>query len=181
MTNPPVSREYQAVASHWQQIRANALTKTTRHVCRGRCWSTWMATKVFTVKGPITGCRCRHGLERSFHLSDRSAVTAIVTIGVRVGDGIVSQAPVGRTNTVFYPPVVSRVRDHPDVKLQPAIKGRPVAPPVAIDKISGVGYCQPLAANQPLVDFHLALVTTLPGGIEVQPHRPCWWPCSPPR
>ena len=71
-----------------------------------------------------------------------------------------------RLKRAFYPPVIAVVGDELDPEFQARIEARHVASPVAVDKPAPPCHRKSLAAQQPLVELHLALVAVLPIGIE---------------
>lgn len=107
------------------------------------------------------------GSKLNFNLSSLGAVVAVFAVWVWLGELVAHQAVVRVVQGVLDPRVVARVREHGDIKFQFAIKGFTVGAAVGVDKVAGVGNWEAALPEQPLVDFHLALVAFFPLVIKV--------------
>lgn len=85
---------------------------------------------------------------------------------MRFGDGVGGEAAVGVDDGGLDPVCVASVGEELDVKIEGAIKSVQILPPIRIHKVAGVLHIVSHAAQDPLIDFHLAFVTVFPVVIE---------------
>lgn len=85
---------------------------------------------------------------------------------MRFGDCVGGEAAVGVDDGGLDPVCVACVGEELDVKIEGAIKSVQILPPIRIHKVAGVLHIVSHAAQDPLIDFHLAFVTVFPVVIE---------------
>ncbi len=108
----------------------------------------------------------RGGSNRLLHIPGRFPIRAIIAFGGRFGGFFRHETFFDRFQGARDPRIVAGIRNKVDIEFQLGIESRAVGPAIAIHKKSGWGNHEAVHAEEPLIDFHLALVADLPFLVE---------------